>query len=136
MKLGKQSVSSPTLPKKIVLPEGEHNVFVFGSNLAGQHLGGAARFAYENYGARWGKSIGLAGRSYAIPTMDENLQPLSIFAIQHAVGQFLDAAHRMYPHKTFYLTPIGCGIAGFEVWQIKALFPYRPENVIFPEEFL
>ena len=39
------------------LQEGE--IFVFGSNLAGAHGGGAARLAYERFGAVWGEGVGL-----------------------------------------------------------------------------
>lgn len=31
-----------------------NEVFVFGSNLAGAHAGGAARIAMERFGAVWG----------------------------------------------------------------------------------
>ena len=47
----------------------ENEIFVFGSNLAGAHGGGAARFAYERFGAVWGEGVGLHGQTYAIPTM-------------------------------------------------------------------
>ena len=33
----------------------ENEVFVFGSNLDGYHIGGAARIAKEHFGAVWGK---------------------------------------------------------------------------------
>ena len=32
----------------------ENEVFVFGSNKEGQHIGGAAAFAMDNFGAVWG----------------------------------------------------------------------------------
>lgn len=35
-----------------VLEKGE--IFVFGSNLAGHHMGGAARAAHKKFGAEWG----------------------------------------------------------------------------------
>ena len=35
-----------------------HEIFVFGSNLAGQHGGGAARLAYQKFGAVWGQGVG------------------------------------------------------------------------------
>jgi hypothetical protein len=35
----------------------ENEIFVFGSNLAGAHGGGAARFAYERFGAVWGEGL-------------------------------------------------------------------------------
>ena len=46
-----------------------NEIFVFGSNLAGMHGGGAARFAYKRFGAVWGQGVGLQGQSYAIPTI-------------------------------------------------------------------
>ena len=47
----------------------ENEIFVFGSNLAGAHGGGAARVAYNKFGAVWGQGVGLQGQSYGIPTM-------------------------------------------------------------------
>ena len=44
-------------------------IFVFGSNLKGLHGGGAARLAYERFGAIWGQGVGLQGSCYGIPTM-------------------------------------------------------------------
>ena len=49
-------------------------IFVFGSNSAGAHGGGAARFAYERFGAVWGHSEGLQGQSYGIDTMSALLR--------------------------------------------------------------
>jgi len=46
-----------------------NEIFVFGSNLAGAHGGGAARLAYNRFGAIWGQGVGLQGQSYGIPTM-------------------------------------------------------------------
>ena len=46
-----------------------NEVFVFGSNLAGSHGGGAALVAYRKFGAIWGQGVGLQGQSYGIPTM-------------------------------------------------------------------
>ena len=46
----------------------ENEIFVFGSNLAGMHGGGAARIARLHFGAVMGKGVGLQGQSYAIPT--------------------------------------------------------------------
>ena len=40
-----------------------NEIFVFGSNLAGAHGGGAARVAYEKFGAAWGRGVGLFGKS-------------------------------------------------------------------------
>jgi len=40
-----------------------NEVFVFGSNLKGAHLGGAARLAHFKFGAEEGVAIGMAGQS-------------------------------------------------------------------------
>ncbi len=81
-------------------------IFVFGSNLEGHHIGGAARQAYEDFGAVWGIGVGLQGQSYGIPTMP----PLTIKEIAHYIAQFVEFA-RLTPGNTYYVTPIGTGIA-------------------------
>ena len=55
----------------------DNEVFVFGSNLDGFHLGGAARIAKEYFGAVWGQGVGLQGKSYAIPTMQGGVETIT-----------------------------------------------------------
>ena len=55
----------------------ENEIFVFGSNLAGLHGGGAARVAYKYFGAVWGQGVGLQGQTYAIPTMQGGLETIT-----------------------------------------------------------
>ena len=57
-------------------------IFVFGSNLAGCHAGGAARFALEHFGAIWGQGVGLQGESYAIPTMQGGIETIRPYVDQ------------------------------------------------------
>lgn len=85
----------------------KNEIFVFGSNLEGHHMGGAAKQAAEQFGATWGVGVGFSGQTYAIPTMGGFDQ------IQDYVKQFLWNA-QMFPEFTFLLTKIGCGIAGYE----------------------
>ena len=54
----------------------ENEIFVFGSNLAGSHGGGAARLAYNRFGAIWGEGVGLHGQTYAIPTMQGGVETI------------------------------------------------------------
>ena len=56
----------------------ENEIFVFGSNLAGMHGGGAARIARLHFGAVMGKGVGLQGQSYAIPTMPVSYTHLTL----------------------------------------------------------
>lgn len=106
-------------------------IFVFGSNEAGHHDGGAACFALEHFGAVYGQGRGLQGQSYAIPTMSG-----SIRAIAREVDEFILFAD-CHPELTFLVTRIGCGIAGYSVEEIAPLFAraYSLPNVHLPAEF-
>lgn len=106
-------------------------IFVFGSNLAGCHAGGAARLALEHFGAIWGQGVGLQGESYAIPTMQGGIE-----TIRPYVDQFIAFA-RLHPRYRFLVTEIGCGIAGFSPEQIAPLFAEARDipNVWLPARF-
>ena len=109
----------------------ENEIFVFGSNLAGMHGGGAARTARLHFGAVMGKGVGLQGQSYAIPTMQGGVD-----TIRPYVDDFIAYA-REHPDKHFLVTPIGCGIAGFDPADIAPLFEEAKEvkNISLPESF-
>ena len=74
-------------------------IFVFGSNLAGMHGGGAG-------------------------------------TIKPYVDAFIDFA-KAHPELFFYVTRIGCGIAGFRDSEIAPLFSAARavENICLPESF-
>ena len=88
-----------------------NEVFVFGSNIEGHHGGGAARL---------------------IPTMHGG-----VAAIKPYVDQFIEMA-KVMKDKKFYVTKIGCGIAGFDVKEMAPLFngALELENVALPREFV
>src|ERR1700749_2235204 len=109
-------------------------IFVFGSNLAGRHGKGAALGARNKYGAVTGVGVGFRGSSYAIPTKDWDIKTLPLEKIEYYVAQFIAFAVT-HPHKTFRLTPIGCGLAGYSPKQIAPMFANAPANVLLPEEF-
>ena len=104
-------------------------IFVFGSNLGGMHAGGAARIAYNNFGAIWGQGVGLQGQSYGIPTMQGGVE-----TVRPYVNEFIQFA-KDHPELTFLVTRIGCGIAGFTDAEMAPLFEkaHSIENVILPE---
>jgi hypothetical protein len=110
-------------------------IFVFGSNLAGRHGKGAALHARQEHGAIYGQGVGLQGSSWAIPTKDHRLQTLPLHEIAGYVAAFLTQAEVLYPHLTFRVTPIGCGLAGYKPSDIAPLFTNVPANVILPDEF-
>ena len=121
----------PYTPERITeLKPGE--IFVFGSNLRGAHGGGAARFAYERFGAVWGQGVGLQGRSYGIPTMQGGVE-----TIRPYVDDFIKFAAQ-HPEYRFLVTRIGCGIATFTAKEIAPLFAgaLDMENVLLPKDFV
>lgn len=109
-----------------------NTVFVFGSNLAGRHGAGSALEAIRNWGAVYGRGVGRQGMSYAIPTKDELLEPLSLVRVAHYVQQFLTYAAEN-PHLAFAVVKIGCGLAGFREDEISPLFNGATPNVLLPE---
>ena len=127
----------------------QNEVFVFGSNIQGEHVGGAAAFAHKVLGAEMGGGFGfcdLGCKTYAIPTcyriwVGEHGRVTRAFENVNQIKPFVDsfisdAEH--YKQYTFYVTKIGCGIAGFKISEMAELF--RPcldmENVILPIEFV
>ena len=107
---------------------GENEIFVFGSNLSGMHGGGAALLAYRKFGAIWGQGVGLQGQSYGIPTMQGGVETIAPY-----VDEFIAFA-KAHPELLFYVTKIGCGIAGFTEEEISPLFAqaHGIDNIILP----
>lgn len=105
-------------------------VLVFGSNARGMHYGGAVAFAVKRFGAIMGQGEGLQGQSYAIPTMEgmENMRA--------AMDKFVAFAQE-HPELIFFVTPIGCGIAGYTPEDMAPLFAEAKtlNNVHLPESF-
>ncbi len=108
-----------------------NEIFVFGSNLQGMHGGGASRIAFERFGAIMGQGVGLQGQSYAIPTMQGDVNTILPY-----VEEFIAFA-KQHPELTFLVTRIGCGIAGFTSDQIAPLFAgaIDVENIHLPMDF-
>lgn len=109
----------------------ENEIFVFGSNLAGMHGGGAARLARLKWGAVMGQGVGLQGRTYAIPTMQGGPETIKPY-----VDEFIAFA-KAHPGLRFLVTEIGCGIAGFTPSQIAPLFAGAADvpNILLPARF-
>jgi len=129
----------------------KNEVFVFGSNVQGEHVGGAALAAFAKFSANWGQGCGLQGNSYAIPTCVRMTKVEKGCAFRKRYTKPFDSVEQIKPYievfindaehfveKIFYVTKIGCGIAGFKVNEIAELF--RPcldmDNVILPKEFV
>lgn len=107
-------------------------IFVFGSNLEGMHMGGAARVAHQKFGAEWGVGDGPTGRCYAIPTMHGGLECIRPYA-----EKFIAYA-KEHPMNRFLLTRVGCGIAGFKDSDMAQLFEDALDvpNIAYPRQWL
>ena len=120
-----------TTPKNITTLK-EKEILVFGSNLNGSHGGGSALQAKNDFGAVEGIGEGLTGQCYAFPTLDKKMKKVSKKALI-ASKELLYKCAEENPTKTFLVTKVGCGIAGFKEEDIKAIFKgEKPKNVILP----
>ncbi|OWZ90424.1 hypothetical protein B9J07_27955 [Sinorhizobium sp. LM21] len=108
------------------------DIFVFGSNLAGRHGAGAALYALKNKGAILFQGEGLQGQSYGIATKCDQLRTRGLIEIEKSVMEFIRFAESR-PDLTFYVTPIGCGLAGYKREQIRPMFEHMPANCRFAE---
>ena len=129
--MSKNRTDNPNIASSRIDILEKDEIFVFGSNLEGKHLGGAAKAAHMKFGAQWGVGVGLTGQSYAIPTMQGGVKTIKPY-----VDQFIEYA-KEHQDKKFLVTRIGCGIAGFKDEEIAPLFKKAATvcNIYLPKEF-
>ena len=129
--MSKNRKENPNIASDSIDTLEKDEIFVFGSNLAGHHMGGAARVANMKFGAEWGVGVGLTGQSYAIPTMQGGVE-----TIRPYVDEFIEFANQ-HQNMKFLVTRIGCGIAGFNDEEIAPLFrkAVSVSNIYLPQKF-
>ena len=129
--MSKNRKENPNIASDCIDTLDKDEIFVFGSNLAGHHMGGAARVANIKFGAEWGVGVGLTGQSYAIPTMQGGVE-----TIRPYVDEFIEFANQ-HQNMKFLVTRIGCGIAGFKDEEIAPLFrkAVSVSNIYLPQKF-
>lgn len=130
--------------KRNITPENitkldKDSIFVFGSNEGGKHGAGAALTAKEKFGAVEGVGFGPQGQSFAIPTKNWNLSStLSKDTIECYCVRFCEYALQ-HKDKKFYVTKIGCGLAGLTPEDVANCFTMvdmeQIDNIYLPEEF-
>lgn len=114
------------------LPLDKDVVWVFGSNLKGIHGSGAAKIALEKYGAIYGRGEGIQGQSYAIPTKITPWVARNIASVKDSINKFIKYS-RGNKEKTFFITRVGCGLAGFSDEEIAPLFVGCGDNCNMPD---
>ena len=107
----------------------ENEIIVVGTNLAGRHYGGAANQAHNQFSLEWGVGEGLSGQTYAFPTLDGNMEKRKKKELLHSALKLNDCA-RQNPEKTFYLTKVGQGIAGFTEGEMNDVLQNLEPNII------
>lgn len=107
-------------------------IFMFGSNLAGRHGRGAAKYAHLYHHAIYGIGEGIQGGAYALPTKDENIKTLPLSEIKKYVDRFLEynKSNNLY----FYVTALGTGLAGYKHSEIAPMFK-GAKRCWFPKEW-
>lgn len=112
--------------------------FVFGSNLSGIHGAGAARVANQQFGAEWGKGVGFMQKGdvccYAIPTKNEVIDTMTLVHIEPYIKSFVAYTH-LRSDLEFFVTGVGCGLAGYKHKDIAPLFKGCGNNCSFPNEW-
>jgi hypothetical protein len=111
-----------------------NEIFVAGTNMNGHHYGGAAAQANRDFGLKWGIAEGISGQSYAFPTLEREMTKRGIKALERSRDKLYETA-RALPEKTFLLTAVGTGIAGYGVTEMAELFTNPPANIVLPDEF-
>lgn len=106
-------------------------IFVFGSNEQGFHGAGSALEAVKNWGARMGVGRGRTGNAYALPTKRTPYKALSLAEIEKNVKEFLAYAIE-HPELKFVVVRVGCGLAGYQDYQIRPFFRDAPSNCHLP----
>lgn len=112
-------------------------IFVFGSNKAGRHGAGAAKYAFKHKGAKMGIGEGIVGNSYALPTKGYRIERIPLKEVVLSVERFIETAKNRYDKGTkFKVTQVGCGLGGFTKEEIAPLFKNAPDNCFFDEKWI
>ena len=127
----KNDVAADRVTPAMVKSLQDNEVFVFGSNVHGNHNGGAAGYALAHFGAINGQAEGLQGKAYAIPT-----DGVSEKELYSSICRFCEFAAQ-HPELTFYVTAIGCGNAGLSPYHVAPMFRRATslKNVKLPMDF-
>lgn len=123
-----------------------NGVFVFGSNTQGRHGKGSAKIALDKFGAKYGQSSGLQGRSYALVTKNLQVRHHPSISREDIVFHIRLLYNYSYknPDKDFYIaySSTGTNLNGYTPEEMASMFitasqkaGYIPENIIFEEGF-
>lgn len=119
-----------------------NQIFVFGSNTQGRHGKGTALIARQKFGAKYGQSSGLQGKSWAMITTDlTKYERPSVpkKKVIEEIGKLYEFASEN-PELEFLVAYTGTNtknLSGFTNQEFANMFSHYtiPNNIIFEEEF-
>lgn len=118
-----------------------NQVFTFGSNTQGRHGAGAALYAKNKFGAKYGQPRGMQGQCYAIVTKDltKHQHPsVSTYDIVDQIKSLYDMA-RQRPELEFMIAYHGTNsnLNGYTPQQMAQMFACQvpPDNIVFEQSF-
>lgn len=122
-----------------------NQIFVFGSNTQGRHGKGAALDAVKNFGAIYGQSKGLQGKSYAIVTKDltKKIHPsIKQSSIKYQIQDLYNFADENEDLEFLIVyNGKGTNLNGYTNLDMAKMF-YKaslpegfPKNIVFEKEF-
>lgn len=133
----------------------ENQIFVFGSNPAGQHGAGTARIAENKYGAIYGQGRGRQGQCYGLVTKNlqagyfeevsqiryqqEGYQSVSVAQIEQNIKELY--AYAIANSELDFLiayTATGQNLNGYTDKEMAHMFAVEenPNNIVFEKDFL
>lgn len=126
----------------------QNGVFVFGANTQGIHGGGAAKIAYQKFGAKYGY-VGLMGSgpySYGIITKDLRVKEQPSIPKGVIISQIITLYHvaKQNPHLYFYVAyTANSQNLNYYSWEEMAEMFYEachylnliPQNIVFEDKF-
>ena len=136
------STSSPYNEESAITPDNvdfknipENTTVVIGTNDMNWHGRGVAKLAREAGVMDTVKIYKFITKYHPADTTPPYLKPVSLDEFQHNAELFIKFA-KAHPERTFIMTAVGCGLAGFKPEQVKGFFKDVPSNVQLPTLFL
>lgn len=128
MRITPEKVDFYELPQKTIV--------IVGTNEMGIHGKGFAKYCREHGKLEHRVGFGFSQYCFSIPTKDWFIRTLPLEVISFYISRFIAIA-AVDLSTTYWVTKIGCGLAGYTPEQIAPLFRecINLPNVYLPQEF-
>lgn len=107
---------------------------VVGTNNMNWHGRGVAKQAKDAGVIDTDKCYKFVTKYHPMDTQPPYLKPVSLDEFHYNADKFIEFV-KANPERTFIMTAVGCGLAGFKPEQVKGFFKDVPSNVQLPSTF-